>query len=93
LAQGWETQQDLRAGSIAFFRKPSGSCRRASLFLIVLLYLAFALGIGIALKPRMKTSREFLQAGRSLPAWICELAFLGASVGAQEVVGMGAAGA
>lgn len=61
--------------------------------LIVLLYLAFVLGIGIALKPRTKTGKDFLQAGRSLPAWICGLAFIGAGVGAQEVIGMGAAGA
>ena len=62
-------------------------------WLIMLLYFAFVLGIGFALKRFMKTSNDFLQAGRSLPAWICGLAFISANLGAQEVIGMGASGA
>ncbi len=62
-------------------------------WLIMLLYFVFVLGIGFALKPRMKTARDFLQAGRALPTWVCGLAFLGASLSAQEVIGMGAWGA
>jgi len=61
-------------------------------WLILMLYCGFVLGIGRALKPHMKTGKDFLQAGRSLPAWICGLAFLGAGMGA-EVIAMGAAGA
>src|SRR5580698_8120154 len=41
----------------------------------------------------MKTSKDFFQAGRALPAWICGLAFISANLGAQEVIGMGASGA
>src|SRR5580698_3428612 len=59
----------------------------------MLLYFAFVLGIGFALKRFMKTSKDFFQAGRSLPAWICGLAFISANLGAQEVIGMGASGA
>ncbi|MGD0938062.1 MAG: sodium:solute symporter family protein [Terracidiphilus sp.] len=62
-------------------------------WLIMLLYFAFVLGIGFALKRSMKTSKDFFQAGRALPAWICGLAFISANLGAQEVIGMGASGA
>src|ERR1700750_784558 len=59
----------------------------------MLLYFAFVLGIGFALKRYMRTSKDFFQAGPCLPAWICGLAFISANLGAQEVIGMGASGA
>jgi SSS family solute:Na+ symporter len=59
----------------------------------MLLYFVFVLGIGFALKRHMKTSKDFFQAGRALPAWVCGLAFISANLGAQEVIGMGASGA
>jgi solute:Na+ symporter, SSS family len=62
-------------------------------WLIMILYFVFVLGIGFALKRYMKTSKDFFQAGRALPAWICGLAFISANLGAQEVIGMGASGA
>jgi len=62
-------------------------------WLIMLLYFMFVLGIGFALRRFMKTSKDFFQAGRALPAWICGLAFISANLGAQEVIGMGASGA
>src|SRR5277367_5110832 len=62
-------------------------------WLIMLVYFAFVLGIGFVLKRSMRTSKDFFQAGRSLPAWVCGLAFLSANLGAQEVIGMGASGA
>ena len=62
-------------------------------WLIMLLYFVFVIGIGFALKRYMKTSKDFFQAGRALPAWICGLAFISANLGAQEVIGMGASGA
>jgi Na+(H+)/acetate symporter ActP len=55
-------------------------------WLIMLLYFVFVLGIGFALKRYMKTSKDFFQAGRALPAWICGLAFISANLGAQEVI-------
>jgi SSS family solute:Na+ symporter len=60
---------------------------------IMVLYFVFVLGIGVAAKRYMKTSTDFFLAGRSLPAWICGLAFLSANLGAQEVIGMAASGA
>jgi solute:Na+ symporter, SSS family len=62
-------------------------------WLIMLVYFGFVLGIGIILKRYVKTSTDFFLAGRSLPAWICGLAFLSANLGAQEVIGMAASGA
>ena len=62
-------------------------------WLIMVLYFVFVLGIGFALRRYMKTSKDFFQAGRALPAWICGLAFISANLGAQEVIGMGASGA
>jgi SSS family solute:Na+ symporter len=60
---------------------------------IMFLYFAFVLGIGMFLKRFMKTSTDFFLAGRSLPAWVCGIAFMAANLGAVEVIGMGASGA
>jgi SSS family solute:Na+ symporter len=62
-------------------------------WIIMLVYFVFVLGIGFALKRYMKTSTDFFLSGRSIPAWITGLAFLSATLGAQEVIGMGASGA
>ena len=39
--------------------------------LIIFVYFGFVLGIGLVLKRYTKTSKDFFQAGRSIPAWIC----------------------
>src|SRR5690348_2125240 len=62
-------------------------------YVLLLVYFAFVLGIGYALRRSTTSSREFFQAGRSIPAWITGLAFISANLGAQEVMGMGASGA
>jgi SSS family solute:Na+ symporter len=62
-------------------------------WLIMLVYFVFVLGIGFALKRYMRTSNDFFLAGRSIPAWVCGLAFISTNLGAQEVIGMGASGA
>src|ERR1700736_5122895 len=62
-------------------------------WLILSLYFAFVLGIGVVLKRSVKTSTDFFLAGRAIPAWVCGLAFMSANLGAQEVIGMGASGA
>jgi solute:Na+ symporter, SSS family len=62
-------------------------------WLIMLVYFTFVLGIGFALKRYMRTSNDFFLAGRSIPAWVCGLAFISANLGAQEVIGMAASGA
>lgn len=60
---------------------------------IMIIYFIFVLGIGWALKKYMKNASAFLEAGRSLPAWVTGLAFISANLGALEVIGMGASGA
>jgi solute:Na+ symporter, SSS family len=62
-------------------------------YAILVLYFLFVLGIGWALKRRMKGSTDFFLSGRSIPVWITSLAFVSANLGAQEVIGMGASGA
>ncbi|MBL9203979.1 MAG: sodium:solute symporter family protein [Opitutaceae bacterium] len=62
-------------------------------YLILGTYFVFVLGIGWVLRKYLKTSADFFESGRSLPAWICALGFIGANVGAQEVMGMAASGA
>ena len=60
---------------------------------LLILYFAFVLGIGYALRRRVGGSKDFFESGRSLPAWVCALGFIGANLGAQEVMGMAASGA
>jgi len=62
-------------------------------YIILGLYVAFVVGIGWVLKRYMKTSADFLMAGRSIPAWVTGLAFMSANLGALELVGMTASGA
>ena len=62
-------------------------------WVIILIYFVFVLGIGWALKRYMKDAKAFLEAGRSLPAWVTGLAFISANLGALEVIGMAASGA
>jgi SSS family solute:Na+ symporter len=62
-------------------------------WLLMLVYFAFVIGIGVALKNKTTTSSAFFQAGRAIPAWVCGLAFISANLGAQEIIGMAASGA
>jgi SSS family solute:Na+ symporter len=62
-------------------------------YLILGVYLAFVIAIGWILRKYLKTSADFFESGRSLPAWVCALGFIGANLGAQEVIGMAASGA
>ena len=62
-------------------------------YTILVVYFAFVLGIGWALRHFVKSSDDFFLSGRSIPAWIAGLAFLSANLGAQEVIGMAASGA
>src|SRR5215211_5023659 len=62
-------------------------------WLIMAVYLVFVLGIGFWLRRSIRTSTDFFLSGRSIPAWVCGLAFISANLGAQEVIGMAASGA
>lgn len=62
-------------------------------YAIMLVYFAFVLGIGWVLKKYMKNASAFLEAGRSMPAWVAGLAFISTNLGALEVMGMTGSGA
>ena len=62
-------------------------------YTLLIIYFAFVLGIGWALRRFVKSSDDFFLSGRSIPAWIAGLAFISANLGAQEVIGMAASGA
>jgi SSS family solute:Na+ symporter len=62
-------------------------------FTVILIYFIFVIGIGWILRRYMKSATDFLEAGRSMPAWIAGLAFVSANLGALEVIGMAASGA
>ena len=47
-------------------------------YVILAVYFSFVLGIGWVLRKHLKTSTDFFESGRSLPAWICALGFIGA---------------
>jgi SSS family solute:Na+ symporter len=61
-------------------------------YLVMIIYFAFVLGIGWALKRYMKDANAFLEAGRAMPAWVAGLAFISTNLGALEVMGMTGSG-
>ena len=62
-------------------------------YVLVVVYFAVVLSIGLAARRRVSDSLDFFLSGRSLPAWITGLAFISANLGAVEIVGMSANGA
>ena len=60
---------------------------------LLIVYFVFVLGIGFVVRKGVSGTKDFFESGRALPAWICALGFLGANLGAQEVMGMAASGA
>jgi len=62
-------------------------------YAVMIIYFIFVIGIGVVLKRYMKSANAFLEAGRSLPAWVTGLAFISANLGALEVMGMTGCGA
>jgi len=62
-------------------------------YVVIALYFAFVLGIGIVASRGVSDSVDFFLSGRSLPAWVTGLAFISANLGAVEIMGMSANGA
>jgi solute:Na+ symporter, SSS family len=62
-------------------------------YLMIFLYFAVVLGIGILARRQISDSLDFFLSGRSLPAWVTGLAFISANLGAVEIMGMSANGA
>jgi len=62
-------------------------------YTIIAIYFLFVMGIGLWLRKRVTTGKDFLLSGHNIPLWITCLAFISANLGAQEVLGMAANGA
>jgi len=62
-------------------------------YAMMLVYFTFVIGIGWALRRQMSDATAFLEAGRSMPAWVAGIAFISTSLGALEVMGMIGCGA
>src|SRR5690349_21948348 len=62
-------------------------------YVIIALYFVFVLGIGVMARRAVSDSIDFFLSGRSLPAWVTDLAFISANLGAVEIMGMSANGA
>jgi SSS family solute:Na+ symporter len=62
-------------------------------YALLSVYFMFVLGIGFIVRRNVTGTKDFFESGRALPAWICALGFIGANLGAQEVMGMAASGA
>ena len=58
--------------------------------LIIGLYFAMVLGIGVYLRRYANTSNDFFMAGREMTAWVAGLSFLSANLGAIELMGWAA---
>src|SRR4051794_1644036 len=62
-------------------------------YVIIFLYFAVVIGIGVLARRQISDSLDFFLSGRSLPAWVTGLAFISANLGAVEIMGMSANGA
>ncbi|QWF24907.1 sodium:solute symporter family protein [Nocardioides sp. LMS-CY] len=62
-------------------------------YLLIFIYFAVVLGIGLLARRQISDSLDFFLSGRSLPAWVTGLAFISANLGAVEIMGMSANGA
>ncbi len=59
--------------------------------LVIALYFAMVLGIGLYLKKYTNTGEEFFLAGRDMTAWVAGLSFVAANLGSLELMGWAAA--
>ena len=57
---------------------------------VIALYFAMVLGIGLYLKRYTNTGEEFFLAGRDMTAWVAGLSFVAANLGSLELMGWAA---
>jgi len=62
-------------------------------WLIILFFFGVVLGTGFTLRSSIQSAADYLQASRSIPAWLSAIGVLAASLGAPEVLGLSAWGA
>src|SRR5258708_5057071 len=62
-------------------------------YVLIAIYFVFVLGIGFIARSQISTTLDFFLSGRRMPAWVTGLAFISATLGAIEFMGMAATGA
>ncbi|WP_417850181.1 sodium:solute symporter family transporter [Thalassoglobus sp.] len=60
-------------------------------YIVILLYLAGTIGIGIAIGRKMKTGSEFFLGGRQLPWWAIGMSLVATDIGGTDIIGVGGA--
>ncbi len=58
--------------------------------LVICLYFALVLGIGLYLKRRVRASEDFFFAGKGIGAWVAGMSFVAANLGTLELLGWSA---
>jgi solute:Na+ symporter, SSS family len=58
--------------------------------LVICLYFAVVLGIGVYLKRRVRASNDFFFAGKGVGSWVAGLSFVAANLGTLELLGWSA---
>jgi SSS family solute:Na+ symporter len=58
--------------------------------LVICLYFALVLGIGLYLKGRVRASKDFFFAGKGVGAWVAGMSFVAANLGTLELLGWSA---
>ncbi len=78
--------------SIAAVLPPTGRLISLRLpdMIIIAVYFAVVLGIGIYLKNYATSGEDFFMAGREMTAWVAGLSFISANLGAIELIGWAA---
>jgi solute:Na+ symporter, SSS family len=59
--------------------------------LIIVIYFALVIAVGVMLKKYAKTGEDFFMAGREMTAWVAGLSFVAANLGSLELMGWAAA--
>src|SRR6202041_2969275 len=82
---------DLRTGEIMHFAALAVFTQLARLnwidVLVIAIYFAIVVFIGLYLRGSSNTSEEFFMAGRGMTAWIAGLSFVSANLGSLELMG------
>jgi len=60
-------------------------------YLVLLLYLAGTLGLGLWIGRRIKTGRDYFLAGKSLPWWAVGMSLVATDIGGTDIIGVGGA--
>ena len=58
--------------------------------LVICVYFALVLGIGLYLKRRVRASKDFFFAGKGVGAWVAGMSFVAANLGTLELLGWSA---